>query len=246
MARSQDIDHLLHEWPYTPGELLARLVDADDGREVIQMRIDLGILQLEVDKRPDGTRPGGAESYFDYLVALLVHEGDSVVLDEEQQAEVDREFLQYYQRRVCWLALRRFDRAVVDADHNLALLDLIHKCAPDDEWLLAHEQYRPFILFHRTQAAALASLESDGPDKAIVALNEGLDRLRDFFSEHDAMEHFEEDEMVERLMLLRDSLRKEYSVGPTLEERLADAVAKEQYELAARLRDEINRQRPGR
>ncbi len=42
-------------------------------------------------------------------------------------------------------------------------------------------------------------------------------------------------------MEMRESLRKEYKVGKTLDERLADAVASEQYELAAQLRDELAR-----
>ena len=41
--------------------------------------------------------------------------------------------------------------------------------------------------------------------------------------------------------VLRESLRSEYSVGQTLKEQLAEAVEHEQYELAARLRDELSR-----
>ena len=245
MPKRQDMDVLLRDWPYAPGEILARLIQARNGREIIQMRVELGILQLEVDKRPDGTRPGGAETYYDFLVALAVHQGERFVLDEDQQGEVDREFLQFYQRRICWLALRRFDKAVQDADHNLALLDFIKTCSPNDEWFLAHEQYRPFILFHRTQAAALHALELHGPDAAVTELSTGLDLLKAFFEDHEAMEAYEEDEMVARLIHLRESLRKEYNVGKTLEEQLAEAVANEQYELAARLRDKIKNRMEG-
>jgi len=84
-------------------------------------------------------------------------------------------------------------------------------------------------------------LEGDGPEGAIQAISRGLDELRDVFEEYDADEQFEEDELVRRLMELRETLRKEYEVGRTLHEQLADAVASEQYELAAKLRDEIKR-----
>ena len=40
---------------------------------------------------------------------------------------------------------------------------------------------------------------------------------------------------------MKESLRKEYHVGKTLAEQLAEAVAAEEYERAARLRDEIAR-----
>ncbi len=81
------------------------------------------------------------------------------MLSDEQCQEADREFIQFYHRRVCWLSLREFQRAVKDADHSLAFMDFVKKCSPNDEWTLSHEQYRPFILFHRTQAAALSLLE---------------------------------------------------------------------------------------
>jgi protein-arginine kinase activator protein McsA len=40
---------------------------------------------------------------------------------------------------------------------------------------------------------------------------------------------------------MRDSLREEYQLGPSLQERLTEAVKSEQYELAAKLRDELAR-----
>jgi hypothetical protein len=238
--RRQDIDRLLADWPFQPGEVSARLVKGGDGREVLQMRVEMGVLQMEVDNRPDGQRPGGSETYFDHLLALSVHEQD-FELSTEQCAAADREFLQFYHRRICWLALREFKRAVRDADHSLAFMDFVRAHSPDEQWTLSHEQYRPFVLFHRTQAAALAALEETGPEAAIDEVSRGLDRFRNVFREYEAEEQFEEDELVERLMDLRMTLRKQYKVKPTLSERLADAVANEKYELAAMLRDEMRR-----
>ncbi|MEL7336363.1 MAG: UvrB/UvrC motif-containing protein, partial [Planctomycetota bacterium] len=108
----------------------------------------------------------------------------------------------------------------------------------------SHEQYRPFVLFHRTQAQALAALEEketeeEGAEDAISAISTGLDELKAFFEKHEAEEYFESDELVRRLIDLRESLRNEYSVGRTLHERLAEAVEQEQYELAAQLRDQL-------
>jgi hypothetical protein len=237
--KNRDIDRVLKDWPFEPGELNVRQVKAADGRDVLQMRIELGVLQLEVDGRPDGLRPSGADTYFDYLLALAIHEGDEFRLTDEQCAEVDREFMQFYHRRICWLQLREFRRAVRDADHSLALMDFVEGRSDDDEWTLSHERYRPFILFHRTQAAALAALEDGGPEDAIEQINRGLDKMRAVFAVHDAEESFDEDEMVANLGRLKESLRDHFKIGRTLGEQLADAIASEQYELAARLRDEI-------
>lgn len=242
MSKRQDIDHVLKNWPYEPGEVAARLVTVNKDREVLQMRIDLGVLQLEVEGRPDGARPGGAETYFDYLLALSVHEGDEFLLDEDQCAEVDREFVQFYHRRMCWLALREFRRAMRDADHSLALMDFVRNCSPNEEWTASHEQYRPFIIFHRTQAAALAQLEEGGAEPAVEAVADGLNRLRQCYIEAGLDEsELEEDELVTRLHELQESVREHYHLGPTLAEQLADAIAAEEFERAAQLRDEIAR-----
>lgn len=241
MAFFHDIDDILREWDYDPGEISVRLVQARDGREVLQMRIEMGILQLEVDHRPDGKRPGGAETYFDHLLSLSIHHGAGFMLTEEQCAEADREFVQFYHRRICWLALREYRRAAADADHNLAFMDFLASFSPSDEWTLSHEQYRPFILFHRTQADALACLEESNAEAAIEAINQGLERIQAFFVDHDVEEQFEEDDMVQRLQELRESLRDQYDVGKTLAERLEEAIAREQYEVAAQLRDAIAR-----
>lgn len=236
---NQHIDRILKQWPYRPGEVDARLVEGADGREVVQLRVDLGLLQMEVNGRPDGTRPGGADTYYDFLVAAAIAEGDEFELNEEQCGEADREFVQFYQRRICWLALREYRRAVRDADHNLSFMDFCAKHSPSDEWTASHEQYRPFILFHRTQAAALAEIDDGQAEKAIEALNHGLDKMQQFYVDHDAAERFEDDDLAERLQQLREAVRNEFHIDRTLEERLTEAVAAEEYELAAQLRDEI-------
>jgi hypothetical protein len=238
--RRQDIDRLLESWPYRSGEVLARLVKAADGRDVLQMRVDMGILQLETRDRPDGTRPHGMASYFAYLRSQAENDPD-FVLTPEQCMDADREFVQYYHRRICWLALREYQRAAQDADHSLAFMDFAREHSPDDEWTMSHEQYRPFVLFHRVQAGALAVLEDGGPEAAIHEINEGLARFRELFEQYDAEERFDDDDLVGRLVELKESLREHYHVGRTLNEQLADAVAAEKYELAAKLRDALAR-----
>lgn len=245
MARRKNrqyIDDILKAWPHEPGEISARLVEAADGRPVLQMRLDMGLLQMETDGRPDGVRPSGSETFYDLLTEQAFREPE-FVLSEEQCGEVDREFVQYYHRRTCWLAVREFRRAVADADHTLALMDLAKKHSDDREWTLSHEQYRPFVLFHRTQADALARLEESGPDGAIDAINTGLERIRVVFTEYEAEEHFDEDELVVRLNELRESIRQHYEVGSTLYEQLHEAISKEDYERAANLRDMMEKQR---
>ncbi len=233
MARGKHIDYILRSWAYDPNSVSARVCQGSDGRDVLQMRVDMGILQLEVNGRPDGSRPFGCDTYFDYLLSRVMHEGDRFELDDDQCVEVDREFVQYYHRRVCWLKLQKYREAVSDADHTLALMDFCMQHASDESWVMSHEQYRPFVLFHRIQASALAELEECGPEASVHEINGGLERMHRMFQGHEVEDRFESDELVQRLVRLRESVREEYRVGRTLQEQLNDAVESEQYELAA-------------
>src|SRR5438874_2059892 len=166
---NHDITAILRAWPYQASALQVRTLETG-GREVIQIRVDLGILQLETAGRPDGTRPSGYPTYFDYLRHKAGRRESEFVLNEEQCAEADREFVQFYHRRVSWLFLRRFDRAVADADHTLAFMDFVRDHSPSDEYTQAHEQYRGFVVFHRTQAAAAAAVERGRAEDAVDAI----------------------------------------------------------------------------
>jgi hypothetical protein len=241
---SQDIDPVLQGWGYKPGMVQARLVQAADGRQVIQMRVDLGVLQIETTGRPDGARPHGCATYYEYLqqqARLARAAGQPFVLSEEQCMEVDREFVQFYHRRLCWLALRHYARAVADADHTLGFMDFVRDHSPDEEFAQAHEQYRGFVLFQRTQAAAARAAEKGDPERALDEIAAGLERLRTFFAAHDLEEQMEENGIVQQLRKMDRSLRQAHGIEATLREQLDRAVANEEYETAAKLRDALRR-----
>lgn len=241
MGEHLDIDRLLEDWDYDPQSISVRLVEGSDGRDLIQMRIDMGLLQMETTGRPDGARPGGFDTMYHNLLGEELRWGDEMSLTQEHCAAIDREFVQFYHRRICWLALRMYREAASDADHTLALMDLCRRLSSDANWIASHEQYRPFVLFHRTQAEALAILEA-GEHKApeaIKAINAGIRRIQDAYIQYDADDELEDSELIARLGELRESFRETFRVGKTLEERLDEAIRCEKYELAATLRDQI-------
>ena len=238
----EDIDHILKKWPFDPLSVNVRLLELNK-RQVIQMRVDMGVLQLEIEGRPDGNEPGGQSTYYELLQEKARRDAAAFVLSEDECIEVDREFVQFYHRRVCWLQLKEFDRAVQDADHTLSLMDFCKTHSPDEQWTISHEQYRPFVLYHRTQAAALAKLELDVDECGSLAIEEvdsGLSDLRQLFEDYDATEQFEEDELILRLLEFKKSLQEKYEIEGSLAEQLALAIENEDYERAAELRDEID------
>jgi hypothetical protein len=239
--RPQHLDFLFEAWPYEFGEVSARLVRGADGRDVLQLRVEMGVLQMETSGRPDGTRPGGFATILDCLKSQALRDGQSFELDERQCLEIDREFVQYFHRRIAWLAVRDFEQAVADADHTLALMDFSADHSPDDAWTELHEQYRPFVLFHRTQAEALATLERADAAAAIAEIDAGIQRIRDVLVFDGLPDEVDDDELLANLAEMKATIGEQYEVQSSLAQRLADAIAAEQYELAARLRDQLDR-----
>src|SRR3989442_14808903 len=103
-----DISHLLEDWDYQPGQVAVRKFKTKDGTEKIQLRVDLGLLQMNASGRPDGQRPFGRESLFDHFQARLEKQrranpgtGDAFGLKAEDYAKLQQEGSQYLQRHIC-------------------------------------------------------------------------------------------------------------------------------------------------
>jgi hypothetical protein len=240
-----DLSALMEGWPYEPGKVTARRILGDDGREKIQCRLECGVLQMECEGRPDGRRPQGFPDVLGRLRSERDHArrgGAGYELTEDDWQEIDGELMQFYHRRICRMALSDHGGAVADADHNLALMDLMAECSDETERIAAHEQYRPFILMHRSQAAANVRLDRDDPEGAVDDLKDGCRKIREYLERsggkpNDSEPHLAALEQIDR------ELRTRYKIGRTLREQLEAAVALQDYETAARLRDRLKARR---
>src|SRR5258708_2430483 len=121
-----------------------RIVDGLDGKSKLQMRIDLGLIQMELDGRPDGVRPFGFDSLLDYQVARAAKsKGDSYTIDAEACAALMREGVQFYHRYIAAFNLQRFDLVVRDTTRNLELFAFARKHATRKSDWLQFDRYRP-------------------------------------------------------------------------------------------------------
>ena len=121
---SQDIRPILAGWDFDPDRVQVRVIAGDDGSGKIQMRIDLGLMQMEVSGRPDGERPQGCESLLEFYEAAAREAavaGDSYSLGPEECALLMREGLQYYHRYLSAFHLERFELVARDTARNLRL-----------------------------------------------------------------------------------------------------------------------------
>jgi hypothetical protein len=229
-------------WEHDPDELQVRIVAGDDGRDKIQMRIDLGLIQMEMAGRPDGLRPAGAESLLDAYEARARAEED-FSLDSAACAALMREGVQYYQRYLASFHLQRYDLVIRDTERNLRLFAFVVRYATRQRDRLQFDQYRPYVTMMHARALAHQSLARHDHLAALAQIDHGVERIRAFL--HDYGQAEQEAECMELGFLLRwrREIESNRPQGPLerLEQQLGLAVAREDYEEAARLRDQLQR-----
>ncbi len=248
-----DISHLLDQWEYQPGQVVVRRFKAKDGREKIQLRVDLGLLQMNVEGRPDGKRPFGHPSLFEYYRARLqryvaAHDGSDAgfKLKAEECARLQLEALQYHHRYICLLQLEDHPRVIRDAERNLAVFDFVSKHAESEELGWSLQQFRPQLLMVMTRARAAQALQSDDYAMAVQQVEEGLEEIRGFCREHATSETADTSGEVQSLENWLEEIRakRPLSRREKLERALREAINCEDYERAARVRDELRQLKP--
>lgn len=251
---NQDLSTLLDEWPFQPGQINVRLVDGMDGIPRVQVRLDLGIIQMHANGRPDGERPFGFPSLLDYFEARLEEHDleasddddeepitESQVLTPEDCKSLRDESLQYYHRYIALLVLEDYEGVVRDTTRNLRVLDMCADHAAENDDRQALEQFRPYILMMRARALASHAIQADEPKAALLALDAGLESLHQCFEDQGRADAFDSSNEVQLLSSMRGALMPQLPVSQKAElrQRLQEAIAQENYELAAILRDEL-------
>jgi excinuclease UvrABC helicase subunit UvrB len=95
----------------------------------------------------------------------------------------------------------------------------------------------------RARALAHQSLAKNDHAVALRAIDEGIKRIQDFLEEYDQSDQSKDCNELDFLLRWRREVEGERTVSPVerLERQLASAVAREHYEEAARVRDQLRR-----
>jgi len=243
-----DISNLLDQWDYKPGQVVVRKFTGKDGVEKLQLRVDLGLLQMHSSGRPDGKRPFGHPSLFDYYLSkfyqcLAAHEGreDSFELLPEDCAKLQLEAFQYHHRYICLMQLRDYPGVVRDAERNLSVFHFVGKHTRSEELAWSLQQFQPQVLMMLTRARAAQALETNDHSGAIQLVEHGLEEIRSFFSDHARPELFATSGEVQSLENWLGEIRanRPLSAREKLEKALDEAVGQEDYEKAAKVRDAL-------
>lgn len=239
-----DLNNILGDWPYDAASINARWIVGQDGGRKIQLRLDLGVLQMEAKGRPDGTRPRDHESLLAYHAALEEKQGYDPAafrLDAGICAELQQEAAQYYYRYIALYALRDLDGVMADTEHNLGILEMVTRHTEDDELVWQFLQFFPYIRMMNARARAEKSAEAKQYDEAIEALEQGIRDIREFWRENGDQDDEEQCREIELLTDLLGDIRgsRPRTEMDVLQDELARAIATENYERAAMLRDAI-------
>ncbi|MBN1555460.1 MAG: UvrB/UvrC motif-containing protein [Phycisphaerae bacterium] len=251
---SLDIDHILNGWPFKPGEVNVRRILGEDGREKIQLRLDLGLLQMNTTGRPDGRRPHGFDSLLAYHEHTLEEHTaahgtqDGFSLDEGVCEELRTEGVMFYHRYLAEFVLGDYESVQRDTRRNLRMFDFCAAYAEEEYDRFICEQYRPYVLMMYARARARSEIRKSRPKRALAVIRRTIGEIKAL---HERFEQEEPDESSMELSVLRALEREIQSLIPQdprlrLKKQLRDAIRDERYEDAADIRDRLEKITRGR
>jgi hypothetical protein len=242
-----DLHTALRNWSYDPERISVRKIRGGDGVPRIQMRVELGILQMDVDGRPDGLTPLGFESFLAChrrrLAQFEERNGTTLgfALTPRHCAELRFESSLYYRRFVALFVLEEYAEVVRDTSHNLAIFDLCHDFALEPADRMALESFRPYVMMMDARSRAHQSLVDSDPACALAHVNRGIMHIRAFFEDRGESQLVESSEDMRILHALASDVRSKMPQDTlaVARKQLQEAVAEERFEEAVRLRETI-------
>jgi len=254
-----DIGQILDGWPKEEKKVTARIFTDKYGQDHLQMRINCGLMQMYLDGRPDGATVNGCQTFLDYIEQLVIKDGSLVeyegVHETDVWDELDREMTQFYYRRIALLAAGRdaqkeenielakkcFRRAARDAEYTLRAMEFIQEYSDDEDYIEIHQRAKSFVVWHRVVANAQQEILDENFDCAIELVKEGRKEITDIYKQRGLSKWLKYDPSISELEEFEKHLRKKYDVKLTLKEQLEEAIAKEDYERAAKLRNKLSK-----
>jgi hypothetical protein len=253
-AMSDDIGKILENWDYRLGRVDARRVKGIDGSDKLQMRIDLGILQMNSQFRPDGKRPFGHPTLLDhFLIRLEKHrntnggEDGGFSINPDECAKLQQEAIQFHHRSICNFELDDFEAVERDTDHILELLDFVQDYAAQDEIGSGFQQFRPQTIMMQTRAVGTQLLANNNYAEAMNEIRNAIGDLNSFYSDMGREEMIENSMEIQSLREWLNDIQNEaeekrpMTETEKLDRKLKAAIKAEDYEKAADLRDQIKK-----
>lgn len=243
-----DIGSILNDWPFEPGQVSARRVRGADGRDKIQLRLDLGLLQMETTGRPDGQRPHGFETLLAYYEHQLeVHKQQAkdetgFSLDEDACERLRAESLMFYHRYLAEFVLEDYEGVERDTLRNLRVTDFLNQYGAEESDRYSLDQYRPYVMMMYTRGRAKSAIADNRLKAAVSMLRTGIDQITQFYRKWGQDDLIADSGELAVLRAMIHEVEPRIPVDPVqrIARDLAKAIREERYEDAAALRDQLN------
>ena len=242
---SLDLNDLLRDWPHEPGMIKVRKILGTDGKEKIQLRIDLGLIQMETSGRPDGQEPHDYESLLEYhrmKARRAEKKGEKYQLSPDDVGELQQEGIQYYHRYISFFQLSEYLGVIRDTQRNLDMFEFVSTHAERAELVASVEQFTPYVLMMNTRAKASIEIERENFPGAVTKIEEGMEKIRNFYSESENSDAAANSPELGFLGEWLEEIRARQPLTKLekMQREMDNAIANEAYEKAAELRDAIN------
>ena len=251
-----DIQPILRAWRQEHGPVRAREIVGTDGTPLLQFRIEMGLLQMFPDDRPDGQPYCGRPTCLAYVRERL--EAGQRIAGRHWQA-LRRELQQFDYRRLAWWNLARsalrsghpdagkryLRRTVHDIEHCLRIVHVLCEHGPEPEPGML--ELLPTLLFHLTRLRTRLMVLEGWHEEAIDQATRGAEALERLVGQiiSDPLAGREHPAVL-YLRRLGQRLRSHFGIEKTLREQLEEAIEREDFEHAARLRDALRHRRQHR
>lgn len=173
------------------------VLQIEDGREVVVVQPNaFTISRIYATGRPDGMRPHGVDSYYDYFFARLgVYEEEhgtreGFQLESEEWDTLFEESFHRYTRYLLFAGIKRWKDVQRDTATNLAVTNLARECAPSEIAWRSY-QYKGYMLMMHSIAKAELRLQADDTATALQEIDTGIQQIGEFCGECLREEHGE-------------------------------------------------------
>lgn len=242
-----DLDSALGDWRYEPERISVRKIVSADGAVRIQMRVELGILQMQAEGRPDGAQPHGWPTLLTYHRKRLVRHQQrngtplGFGLTRQECYDLRLEASLFYRRYIALFVLEEYASVADDTSHSLGIFDLCNEHALQGDDRMALEEFRPYVLMMDARARAYQAMEEHEAASALAHVNRGIMAITAHFEQFDQLDAVESSEEIRLLNKLTQELKAQAPKDASVVTRnaLRMAIEQERFEEAARLRDAL-------
>lgn len=233
---SFDIAPILRYWEFISNDMRVSR-ERVSGNEFLKLVYGAGQITMEIDGRPDGSRPLNMKSYWDMIekkIKQMKEEGKRYVINDSDFNNLLQEIVLYHARSIAFIKIGDYQKSAKDVKRNIQLIETIFNHIDDPGIKERLKRLKPYFSMAYNKSLVKMSDQKGNGDEALRYARNGKKSLK---KKYNLVGKSYEIFCLEKL---EDYLLEKYSNSRSrLEKELRFAVEKENFERAAVLRDRL-------